>query len=59
MALQQPQNQPANLPDDITEAGKTSSSAYLLAGWQPGHVMRTLHLKVVDISEPYQISFFH
>lgn len=56
MALQQQLvSQPPNLPEDRTEPGKTSSTAYLTAPWIPGYVMRTVHMRVLDIAEPYQV----
>jgi hypothetical protein len=49
-------HRPANLPQDLTVQGGTSSSAYLNAAWQSGMVMPTLHARVIDISEPRSVN---
>lgn len=46
-----------NLPPDDTTPGITSSSAYLFAQWIPGQVMRTLHMRIVDVEDPRTVSF--
>lgn len=51
------QNLPQNLPPDDTTPGITSSSAYLFSQWIPGQVMRTLHMRIVDVENPRTVSF--
>lgn len=52
----QPPQQPDGVPLDETVPGKTSSTEYMRADWRPGHLMRTLHGRVIDFEPPKEVS---
>ena len=50
---------PANLPEDRPVRGKTSNTQYLYSGWtwEPQMMMRTVHLRVVEINDIQKVSY--